>query len=125
MANVYVEPKPKSRPEGTQITHYVLEHAHGVRVTNTNYGTQGESVAEAKTLGIPLDRESVPHQQGQPRPLACSLTLRAGRCAVLVGAVSVGNAIAIDKHWFIASKHHRTTRCRNAKRTAASAIGRG
>ena len=51
MANVYVEPEPKGRPEGTPITHYVLEHAHGVRVTNTNYGTQGEAVAEAKALG--------------------------------------------------------------------------
>lgn len=37
MANVYVEPEPKGRPEGTPITHYVLEYAHGVRVTYTNY----------------------------------------------------------------------------------------
>jgi hypothetical protein len=51
MANVYVEPEPKGRPEGTPITHYVLEYAHGVRVTYNNYGTQAEAVSEAKALG--------------------------------------------------------------------------
>lgn len=29
MANVYVEPEPKGRPEGEAITYYVLEYAHG------------------------------------------------------------------------------------------------
>jgi hypothetical protein len=33
MPNVYVEPEPRGRPEGTAITHYVLEYAHGARVT--------------------------------------------------------------------------------------------
>ena len=51
MANVYVEPEPKGRPEGTPITHYVLEYAHGARVTNTNYHTQADAIAEDKTLG--------------------------------------------------------------------------
>jgi hypothetical protein len=51
MANVYVEPEPKGRPEGTPITHYVLEYAHHARVTNTNYSTQHEAVADAKRLG--------------------------------------------------------------------------
>jgi hypothetical protein len=51
MANVYVEPEPKGRPEGTAITHYVLEYAHGERVTSTNYGTQAAAIHEAKTLG--------------------------------------------------------------------------
>jgi len=51
MANVYVEPEPKGRPEGTSITHYVLEYAHGARVTYTNYPTQSEAVSEAKRLG--------------------------------------------------------------------------
>ncbi len=51
MSNVYVEPEPKGRPEGSPITHYILEHAHGVRVTNIDYGTQAEAVSEAKKLG--------------------------------------------------------------------------
>jgi hypothetical protein len=51
MPNVYVEPQPKGRPEGTPITHYVLEYAHGARVTNTDYRTQGEAVSDAKRLG--------------------------------------------------------------------------
>lgn len=51
MANVYVEPEPKGRPEGTAITHYVLEFAHGARVTYVNYGTQANAITEAKNLG--------------------------------------------------------------------------
>lgn len=51
MPNVFVEPEPKGRPEGSPITHYVLEHAHGVRVTDTNYPTQAIAVADAKRLG--------------------------------------------------------------------------
>jgi hypothetical protein len=51
MANVYVEPEPKGRPEGSAITHYVLEYAHGARVTDTNYSTQAEAISEAKKLG--------------------------------------------------------------------------
>jgi hypothetical protein len=51
MANVYVEPQPKSREEHAPITHYVLEYAHGARVTNTNYSTQHEAVSDAKRLG--------------------------------------------------------------------------
>jgi hypothetical protein len=51
MANVYVEPQPKGRPEGTAITHYILEYAHGIRVTNTDYKTQAEAVSDAKKLG--------------------------------------------------------------------------
>ena len=51
MTNVFVEPEPKGRPEGSPITHYVLEHTHGVRVTYTDYRTQADAVAEAKRLG--------------------------------------------------------------------------
>jgi hypothetical protein len=51
MANVYVEPQPTGRPEGTPITHYVLEYAHGTRVTTTDYRTQADAVADAKRLG--------------------------------------------------------------------------
>jgi hypothetical protein len=51
MANVYVEPQPKGRPEGTPITHYVLEYAHGARVTNTDYRTQADAVADASDWG--------------------------------------------------------------------------
>jgi hypothetical protein len=51
MANVYVEPEPKGRPEGTAITHYVLEYAHGKRVTDTDYKTQAHAIADAKSSG--------------------------------------------------------------------------
>ena len=51
MANVFIEPEPRGRPEGSAITHYVLEHAHGARVTPTNYGTQADAIAAAKSLG--------------------------------------------------------------------------
>jgi hypothetical protein len=51
MANVYVEPCPKGRPEGSAISHYVLEYAHGTRVDQVNYATQGAAVLAAKQLG--------------------------------------------------------------------------
>jgi hypothetical protein len=51
MPNVYVEPEPKGRPEGSAITHYVLEYQHGVRVTSVNYSTQAAAVTAAKNLG--------------------------------------------------------------------------
>ena len=51
MANVYVEPKPKGRAEGSPIDHYVLEYAGDVRVNSTDYKTQAEAIAEAKRLG--------------------------------------------------------------------------
>ena len=51
MSNVFVEPEPKGRPEGSAITHYVLEYAHGARVTNGSYATQADAVHAAKKLG--------------------------------------------------------------------------
>lgn len=51
MPNVYVEPQPKGRPEGSAITHYILEYSHGARVTATDHPTQAAAVAEAKKLG--------------------------------------------------------------------------
>lgn len=51
MTNVYVEPQPTGRPEGSPIDHYVLEYAHGARVTTTNYSTQAAAISDAKRLG--------------------------------------------------------------------------
>lgn len=51
MANVYVEPKPKGRPQGSAITHYVLEYKHEARVTDVDYETQAAAIAAAKDLG--------------------------------------------------------------------------
>ena len=51
MANVYVEPQPKGRPEGSPITHYVLELAHGARLTSRDYPTQREAIEAAKDVG--------------------------------------------------------------------------
>ena len=55
MLNVFVEPKPKGRPEGTTIFHFVLEHLDGSRVTNRTFATQQGAVEEARRLGhVPL-----------------------------------------------------------------------
>lgn len=51
MPNVYVEPRPKAKPEGTPIDDYVLEYAGGERVTQTAYKTQKEAIDDAKRLG--------------------------------------------------------------------------
>ena len=51
MPNVYVEPEPKGRPEGTAITHYVLELANGARLNRDEYKTQAEAVSAAKRAG--------------------------------------------------------------------------
>ncbi len=51
MSNVFVEPEPKGRPEGTPITHYVLEYSHGARVTDIPYPTQAAAVEAAMKLG--------------------------------------------------------------------------
>ncbi|WP_083214391.1 hypothetical protein [Burkholderia stabilis] len=51
MANVYVEPCPKGRSEGSSITHYVLEYAHGASVDSVNHHTQASAIQAAKRLG--------------------------------------------------------------------------
>jgi hypothetical protein len=49
MANVYVEARPKGRPEGSPITDYVVEdHADNVLGT---FGTQADAIAWAKRQG--------------------------------------------------------------------------
>jgi len=50
MANVYVEPRPKGRPEGTPITDYVLEFAGG-ETLNGPFRTQAEAAAYATKMG--------------------------------------------------------------------------
>lgn len=49
MANVYVEARPKGRPEGSPIDDYVVEdQADNVLITT---GTQHEAIAWAKKAG--------------------------------------------------------------------------
>ena len=49
MSNVYVEPRPKGRPEGTHIDDYVVEdHADHALAT---FKTQGEAIDWAKKNG--------------------------------------------------------------------------
>ena len=49
MANVYVEPRPKGRPEGSGIEHYVVEdHADHELAT---FKTQGEAIEWAHNHG--------------------------------------------------------------------------
>jgi hypothetical protein len=51
MANVYIEPLPKGRQEGSAITGYALEYAGDLRVTHVDYREQSAAVNEAKRLG--------------------------------------------------------------------------
>ena len=53
MANVFVEPRPKGRPDGTKIDDYVLEQAGDVKVPGSkdSYGTQQQAIDDAKRLG--------------------------------------------------------------------------
>lgn len=50
MPNVYVEPRPKGRPEGTPITDYVLEFAGGQTLGGT-FSTQAEAARYARQQG--------------------------------------------------------------------------
>jgi len=51
MPNVYVEPRPRGKPEGAPIEDYVLEIAGGARVNQSAYRTQAEAIDAAKKLG--------------------------------------------------------------------------
>ncbi|MDP9043715.1 MAG: DUF2188 domain-containing protein [Pseudomonadota bacterium] len=51
MPNVFVEPRPKGKPEGAPVEHYVLELAGGERLSPATYGTQKEAIAAARQLG--------------------------------------------------------------------------
>lgn len=51
MSNVYVEPQPTGRPEGTKITHYTVEYAGGQSIDGKTYQTQEEAIAAAKANG--------------------------------------------------------------------------
>jgi hypothetical protein len=50
MPNVYVEPRPKGRPEGTAITDYVLEFAGG-QTLGGPFRTQAEAASYARQHG--------------------------------------------------------------------------
>jgi hypothetical protein len=49
MANVYIEARPKDRPEGSHITDYVVED-HADHELGT-FGTQREAIDWAKRMG--------------------------------------------------------------------------
>ena len=51
MSNVYIEPVPKGRPEGSVIFHFVLEHPDGSRVTTMTHSMQKGAIREARSLG--------------------------------------------------------------------------
>jgi hypothetical protein len=50
MLNVYVEPRPKGRPEWTPIADYVLEFAGGKRL-GAPFPTQAEAASYARQNG--------------------------------------------------------------------------
>lgn len=66
MANVYVEARPKGRPEGSAITDYVVEdHANGVLGTFT---TQKEAIDWAKAKGHKPLVARVRHENDKTKP---------------------------------------------------------
>lgn len=52
MSNVYIEPQPTGRPEGSAITHYTAEHAHGQSIDGKNHSTQENAINAAKAKGF-------------------------------------------------------------------------
>jgi|ERR1051326_3253455 hypothetical protein len=73
MANVYIEPRPKGRPEGKPLEDYAVEDsANGVLATRR---TQAEAIAWAKgARPRAAGRAREEHRQGESRPLAiCSM----------------------------------------------------
>ena len=51
MANVFIEPRPKGRPEGAAIDDYVVELAGGERLDEVDYPTQEAAVEAARAAG--------------------------------------------------------------------------
>jgi hypothetical protein len=65
MANVYIEARPKGRPEGTHIDDYVVEdHAHLL----ATFKTQGEAIEWAKKNGHSPLVARVRHLNDKKRP---------------------------------------------------------
>jgi hypothetical protein len=77
MANVYVEPRPKGRPEGSRIDDYVVED-HADHVLGT-FGTQREAIDWAKSKGHAPLVARVRHlalvARSTPVPAICQLLL--------------------------------------------------
>lgn len=66
MANVYIEARPKGRPEGSPITDYVVEdHADHVLAT---FRTQHEAINWTKTRGHAPLVARVRHLNDKKRP---------------------------------------------------------
>jgi len=51
MQNVYIEPLPKARPEGTAIDGYILEFAGDIKVSGIVHRKQEDAINEAKKGG--------------------------------------------------------------------------
>jgi hypothetical protein len=66
MATVYVEARPKGRPEGDPITDYVVE-GHADNVLGT-FRTQAEAIAWAKSNGHSPHVARVRHLNDKKRP---------------------------------------------------------
>jgi hypothetical protein len=66
MANVFVEPRPKGRPEGSPITDYVVED-HADHVLHTSQ-TQKDGIAWAKQNGHTPHVARVRHLNDKKKP---------------------------------------------------------
>ena len=66
MANVYIEPRPKGRPEGSHIEDYVAED-HAGHVLGT-FKTQHEAITWAKSQGHSPLVARVRHENNKSTP---------------------------------------------------------
>ena len=66
MANVFVEARPKGRPEGTRIEDYVVED-HTDHVLHTS-STQEQAISWAKSNGHTPHVARVRHLNNKPTP---------------------------------------------------------
>lgn len=51
MPNVYIEPQPTGREEGSAISHYTVEYAGGQSIDGKKHLTQASAIQAAKDAG--------------------------------------------------------------------------
>ena len=66
MAKVFIEPRPKGRPEGSAITDYVVEMEGDIVLKTTQ--TQAEAITWAKTNGHTPHVARVRHLNDKKKP---------------------------------------------------------
>ena len=103
MANVYIEPRPKGRAEGSPIDDFVVED--GADHVLKTFSTQKEAIDWAKKEGHhPLGRpRPASQQQENARPVAGGVAATTG----LVPAIHVSFNAAMKAGWFYLMTNRR------------------